>query len=235
MPLPTLKTPKYELTIPSTKEKIKFRPFLVKEEKILLMAAESQNPKEIVEALRNVFATCMDSKKLDVSSLPTFDLEYIFLKLRSKSVGETVEATVVCEECGATTPCSVDLSSVEIKYSDGHESKIEFTKDIGVIMRYPNFEMSVQISSEEESIEDVVTILALCIDKIYDKDNIYSRNDYSDDEFEEFVLSMTQSEVNKMKMFFDTMPKMEHTVHLKCPKCEKESDIVLRNLNDFFT
>tara|TARA_Y100000310_G_C20570846_1_gene757934 strand:+ start:160 stop:870 length:711 start_codon:yes stop_codon:yes gene_type:complete len=236
MPLPTLKTPKYELVIPSTQKKVKFRPFLVKEEKILMMAAESQDPKEIVEALRNVFSACVDSKNLDVSTLPTFDLEYIFLKLRSKSVGETVEATVPCESCGGTIPLTINLSEVEITFTEDHDNKIEFTKDIGVFMRYPNFEMSTEITEgDEESIEEVVHIISMCIDKIYDKDTVYDRNDYTNTDFEEFVMSLTQAEVNKMKVFFDTMPKMEHTIHTKCQKCESESDVVLRSLSDFFT
>ena len=235
MPLPTLKTPKYELTIPSTKEKVKFRPFLVKEEKILLMAAESRDPKEIFESLTTVISECIDKKNLDINTWPTFDLEYVFLNLRSKSIGETVEISTQCEECNETVITSVDLSKVSVSYNDKHDSKIQLSKDIGVFMKYPNYELTSTVVTDGTEIETLIKLVSMCIDKIYDKDTIYSRTDYTDDEFEDFVLSLTQSDLDKIKQFFDTMPSMEHTETAKCLKCNHETTLEMRNLNDFFT
>ena len=222
MPLPSVSTPKYELTVPSTKEVVKFRPFLVKEEKILLMASESKDQKQVVNALRDVLAGCITSEnKLDVMTLPTFDLQYIFLKLRAKSVGEVSELTVLCPKCESVSPAEIDLGDVEVTFPEGHAKEIPITDEVGLVMRYPTFEMM-----ESQS---------MCVDSIYDKDNIYTRKDYSDNDFKDFVYSLTQSDLTKMQQFFDTMPNMEHELKFMCTKCKEQQSVVLRSLDDFFT
>ena len=238
MSLPIVRAPKYELTIPSTKQKVKFRPFVVKEEKILLMAAESKNQKQIVNALRDVLGACIDSgkDKLDVLALPTFDLQYIFLKLRSKSVGEQVDLTVMCPSCEAVNPAQVDLTEIEITYPEGHVTEIQLTDDVGITMRYPTFEMmEKQKNIDTENIDSIIDILSMCIEQIYDKENVYGRKDYTDKDFQEFVYSLTQNDLVKMQGFFDTMPTMQHELNFTCVKCEAKEQVILRSLDDFFT
>jgi hypothetical protein len=238
MSLPIVKAPKYELTIPSTKQKVKFRPFVVKEEKILLMAAESKDQKQIVNALRDVLGACIDSgkDKLDVMGLPTFDLQYIFLKLRAKSVGENVDLTVMCPKCEAVNPASIDLSEVEITYPEGHTTKIQLTDDVGIVMRYPTFEMMESNKEiDTENIDSIIEVLSMCIDQIYDKENVYGRKEYTDTDFQEFVYSLTQQDLVKMQGFFDTMPTMKHELNFTCIKCGEKETVILRSLDDFFT
>ena len=237
MPLPSVSTPKYELTVPSTKEVVKFRPFLVKEEKILLMASESKDQKQVVNALRDVLAGCITSEnKLDVMTLPTFDLQYIFLKLRAKSVGEVSELTVLCPSCESVSPAEIDLGNVEVTFPEGHTKEIPITDEVGLVMRYPTFEMmESQKNVDAENIESVINVLSMCVDSIYDKDNIYTRKDYSDNDFKDFVYSLTQSDLTKMQQFFDTMPNMEHELKFMCTKCKEQQSVVLRSLDDFFT
>ena len=238
MPLPSVSTPKYELTIPSTKKKVKFRPFLVREEKILLMASESKNQKQIVNALRDVLAGCIDSgkDKLDVMSLPTFDLQYIFLKLRSKSVGEIVDITVKCPKCESVNPTQLDLSEVEISYPEDHVKEIQITDAVGIVMRYPTFEMvEGNKNIDTNDIDSVIDVLSLCIEQIYDQENVYGRKDYTDKDFKDFVYSLTQSDLTKMQSFFDTMPAMKHELNFTCIKCEAKESVTLESLDDFFT
>lgn len=236
MPLPIVSTPTYEMTIPSTQETVTYRPFLVKEEKVLLMAAESKNSKQIVNAMRKVFGACIESKGFDITKLPMFDLQYILLHLRSKSVGELAEANLTCPECSTPTPFSVDLSKVEVTTPEDHNCKIQLTDDIGIIMRYPTYEMTEVITKlDEESIDGIITMLAYCIDKIYDAENTYDRKDYSDKDIETFVEQLTQGQFQKIQKFFDTMPSIEHEVDFKCVKCKHEQKMVLRSMEDFFS
>jgi len=239
MGLPIIKSPKYDLVIPSTKQKVKFRPFLVKEEKVLLMAAESKNQKQVVNALRDVIGACVDfgkDKKVDIMSLPTFDLQYIFLQLRSKSVGEQVELTLQCPSCKGVNKTSVDLSLVEINYPEGHKTEIQLSDEVGVVMRYPTFEMLDSVQSLDTSdISSVIELIVICIDKIYDAENIYTRKEYSNDDFTEFVYSLTQSNLEDMQVFFNTMPNMEHEISFNCEHCDKEEKVILRGIEDFFT
>ncbi len=236
MPLPTLKTPKYELTIPSSQVKVKFRPFLVKEEKILLMAAEGSDPSTMITALQEICGACIEQKNFDILSLPTFDLEYIFLQLRSKSVGEMVDASSRCTKCDGVVPFEFDISEVSVIFPEDHTDKIELSKEIGLNMRYPTWSMATDLSGvDTDSVDNIFKILTWCIEKIYDKDTVYDRTDYTDSEFEDFVMSLTQPDLTKIRSFFDTMPYIEKKLVTKCPKCEHEDTRILRRMEDFFT
>ena len=236
MALPKLNTPTYELEVPSTDEKLKYRPFLVKEEKILMLAMESKENAQIIQAVKDIVSTCT-FEKLNVSSLPMFDIEYIFLNIRAKSVGEVSKIKLLCPDDKKTyTTVEVNLTEVEVQVDDKHTNKIELTDDMGVIMTYPTIDTFAEIGIEDINAGNMLDVVASSILQIYEQkgEKVYNSKDQTKKELTEFVESMNSSQFKKVQDFFETMPKLKHTVKVANPKTKKTSDVTLTGLSDFF-
>ena len=236
MALPKLNTPTYELEVPSTDEKIRYRPFLVKEEKILMIAMESKDNTQIVNAVKDIVSSCTFDK-LKVASLPMFDVEYIFLQVRAKSIGEISKLKLLCPDDQKTyADVEVDLTKVEVQVKDDHTNKIELTDDMGMIMTYPTIDSFTDTGIQAVTAENMIEVIGSCILQIYEEkgEKVYNAKDQTKKELTEFVEQMNTSQFKKMQAFFDTMPKLTHTVKVKNPKTKKSSDVVLNGLNDFF-
>jgi len=236
MALPKLNIPTYELEVPSTDEKIKYRPFLVKEEKILLIAMESKDNAEMIQGVKDIVLQCT-FEKVDVSNMPMFDVEYIFLNIRAKSVGEISSIKVLCPDDKKTyATVEVDLSKVEVQVEKKHTNKIELSDDMGLIMTYPTIESFVKNGIENISPTNMLDLVGSCILQIYEEkgEKIYEAKDQTKKELSDFIESMNTKQFKQIQEFFDTMPKLKHTIKVKNPKTKKESDVTLTGLNDFF-
>lgn len=234
MALPVIATPKFELTLPSTGKKYKYRPFLVKEEKVLLIALEGGNPKEILSAVKDIISTCVEKIKID--DLTIFDVEYVFLRLREKSIGEVISINVrhtEFTECDNQQEVEVSLKDVNVIFDKENEKKIQLTDTVGMVLKYPSITLIDTITDSEDS-DYTFSVLEKCIDYIYDNETVYPINEYKKEEVEQFIDSLSHSHMEKIDKFFSTLPKMEHTVTWKCNKCGKEEKITLSGLNDFF-
>jgi len=232
MALPQLATAKYELTLPSTGEKVEYRPFLVKEEKILMIAQSTGDQSDILRAVEQIIDSCTFGK-LDVKTLPMFDLEYIFIQLRSKSVGSEVEVSITCPDDRETkVSVNINLDSVQCVREVGHDNNIKLTDTIGIIMDYPRVTSVNRIVASDA--DTAFNIIKDCVRQIYDTENVYDKNDMDEKELDEFLESMSHDQFEKMQNFFDTMPKVKHTVKVKNPNTGVESDVVLEGLNSFF-
>jgi len=236
MALPKLNTPTYELEVPSTDEKIKYRPFLVKEEKILMIAMESKDNTQIVNAVKDIVSACTFDK-IDISSMPMFDVEYIFLNIRAKSVGEVSKLRVLCPDDKKTyTNVDVDLTKVNVEIGEGHTNKIELTDDTGMIMTYPTIDSFTETGITSINAENMIDLIGSCVLQIYEDkgEKVYQGKDQTRKELTEFIESMNTAQFKKVQQFFDTMPKLKHTIKVKNPKTKKSSDVTLNGLNDFF-
>lgn len=242
MPLPKIATPTYELTLPSNKKQIKYRPFLVKEEKILILAMESGNFDEIVTAVKNTLKDCIITRGIKVDQLPSFDLEYLFLNIRAKSVGETVELTVTCPDDEQTqVDVKLNIDDVEVVVPKNHNSEVKVDDNITIKMKYPslqefienNFDFRNQNDSEE-TINKSFEIVASCIDMVYTKDDSWSSTEVTKKELVDWLETMDSNQFKGIEEFFDTMPKLSHTLKIVNPKTKKESEIVLEGLSSFF-
>ena len=236
MALPKLNTPTYELEIPSTDEKIKYRPFLVKEEKILLMAMESKDNAQIINAVKDIVSSCT-FEKLNVATMPMFDMEYIFLNIRAKSVGEISKLKVLCPDDKKTyASVELDLTKVEVQVGDDHTNKIELTDDMGMIMTYPTIDSFTETGIQTINAENMIDVISSCVLQIYEQkgEKVYQAKDQTKKELTEFIESMNSGQFKKLQSFFDTMPKLTHTIQVKNPKTKKTSDVKLTGLNDFF-
>ena len=236
MALPKLNTPTYELEVPSTDEKIKYRPFLVKEEKILMIAMESKDNTQIVNAVKDIVSACTFDK-IDISNMPMFDVEYIFLNIRAKSVGEVSKLRVLCPDDKKTyTNVEVDLTKVNVEIGEGHTNKIELTDDTGMIMTYPTIDSFTETGITSVSAENMIELIGSCVLQIYEDkgEKVYQGKDQTKKELTEFIESMNTAQFKKVQKFFDTMPKLKHTIKVKNPKTKKSSDVTLNGLNDFF-
>ena len=236
MALPKLNTPTYELEVPSTDEKIKYRPFLVKEEKILLMAMESKDNAQIINAVKDIVSSCTFGK-LNVATMPMFDMEYIFLNIRAKSVGEVSKLKILCPDDKKTyASVELDLTKVEVQVGDDHSNKIELTDDMGIIMTYPTIDSFLESGIETVNASNMLDVVGSCVLQIYEQkgEKVYQAKDQTKKELTEFIESMNSGQFKKLQSFFDTMPKLTHTIQVKNPKTKKTSDVKLTGLNDFF-
>ena len=235
MALPVIIVPTYSVTIPSTKKKETFRPFLVKEEKILLLALEDGGDEAIARAIKQIINNCT-FEKVEVESLATFDLEYVFLRIRSKSVGETANVQVLCEDDGETyVEAQVDLEKVEVNFPKGHTNNIKITNDVGVILNYPDMaEMYKGIQEGQTAIDFSLEMMSKSIRQIFEGENVHERADFSDKELGEFLESLTTEQFGKLQNFFETMPRLSHTVEVTNPNTKKKNKITLEGLNSFF-
>ena len=231
MALPINEVPKYTLKLPSTDQTITYRPFLVKEEKVLLMAIESDNEDEIAQAVNDTVQSCI-STDIDVSSLPIFDFEYLYLKIRSKSVGEIVKLKLKCpDDEKQVVDYDLNLEDVKVIKNDEHNNKVEFEPNYGVVLSYPTIKsFNGSFSSTELSFK----MLKDCIQTIYKGDDVYDRNNITEEELEEYVNSLTQKQFKQLTSFFNTMPRVKHTITYNNPKSGKEFKLTLNGTNDFF-
>ena len=236
MALPKLNTPTYELEIPSTDDKVKYRPFLVKEEKILMIAMESKDNAQIINAVKDIVKSCT-FEKVDMSSMPMFDMEYIFLNIRAKSVGEISKIKVLCPDDKTTyANIELDLTEVEVQVGDDHTNKIELTDDTGMIMTYPTIDSFLDSGIEKIDANNMLDVIGSWVLQIYENkgEKVYQAKDQTKKELTEFIESMNSGQFKKLQSFFDTMPKLTHTIQVKNPKTKKTSDVKLTGLNDFF-
>lgn len=239
MALPVQNTPTYTLEIPSSKEKLKFRPFLVKEQKALLLAQQSEDLHVMVDTLKSVIKSCAQSK-LDIDKLAVFDLEYIFSQIRAKSVGENVELFFYCDTCDdekAKVKINIDITKLKVEHFEGHTDKIPLFDDVGIVMKYPNINVINNIEklgNLDSEIDLVFDIITECIDYIYDTNEVYHAAEQSKQELAEFINNLTAEQFSKIENFFETMPKLRQKVDYRCPVCHKEHHKVLEGLNNFF-
>jgi len=236
MALPKLNTPTYELEVPSTDEKLKYRPFLVKEEKILLMAMESGKNEDIIQAVKDIVSECTFNK-IDLGSMPMFDVEYIFLNIRAKSVGEVSKLKLLCPDDKKTyVDTEVNLTEVQVQVDEEHTNKIELTDDMGMIMTYPTIDSFSESGIQNVNASNMIDVISSCILQIYENkgEKVYQAKDQTKKELIEFVEQLNTQQFKELQKFFDTMPKLKHTVKVKNPKTKKSGDIVLTGLNDFF-
>ena len=215
MGLPIIAVPNYQLTIPSNGQVVNFRPFLVKEEKILLIAMESEEEDQMTRAIHNIITNCI-TEDLDVNTMPMFDIEYIFLKLRSKSKGEEVDLTFECEQCKKPIDVKIDLSKIEITRTEGHDPKIKLSDEVGVIMKYPSMQVQKSIDKENTDVENIFTTIVVCIDSIWDKENVFQAKDHTNEEMTKFLESLPDESFQKIQKFFDTVPVLKHEQEIKC-------------------
>ena len=243
MPLPKINTPTYDLTLPSTGKKIKYRPFLVREEKILIMALETEDMAQITNAVVEILNDCILTKGVGVNKLATFDIEYLFLNVRAKSVGETVEVNITCPDDGKTSVQSeINIDSIKVKKVRGHKNIIKLDDQYSMKLKYPsitefiesNFE-SGQDGGEGSDIDKSLTMITSCIEMIYDNEESWDASDSSQKELEEFIEQLNSKQFKAIEKFFETMPKLSHKVKVTNPTTEVESEVVLEGLASFFT
>ena len=238
MPLPKIATPTYELELPSTGKSIKYRPFLVKEEKVLVIALESEDTKQITNAIKAVLKNCVLTKGIKVETLPTFDIEYLFLNIRGKSVGEELEVNIVCPDDGETNvPVFIDLDSIQVERDDDHTNQIKLDDDLMMEMKYPSLEQFIKNNfdfEEGNQMDQSFELIATCIDKIYNEDEVWATADCTKKEVKEFLESMNSSQFKEIEKFFESMPKLKHTIEITNPKTKVKSEVVLEGLASFF-
>ena len=238
MPLPKIVTPTYELELPSSGQTIKYRPFLVKEEKVLVLAMESEDTKQITNAIKAVLKSCVQTKGVKVETLPTFDIEFLFLNIRGKSVGETLEVNIICPDDGETTVAvDIDLDLIQVEKSDDHSNKIKLDANLMMEMKYPSLDQFIKNNfdfKEENQMDQSFALIATCIDKIYSEEEVWATADCTKKEVNEFLESMNSSQFKEIEKFFETMPKLQHTVQVTNPKTKVKNEVVLEGLASFF-
>jgi citrate lyase gamma subunit len=238
MPLPRIATPTYELELPSTEQTIKFRPFLVKEEKLLVIALESEDTKQITNAIKTVIKNCIETKGIKVETLPTFDIEYLFLNIRAKSVGEEIEVNIICPDDEETSvSVKINVDDIKIQTNEDHTNKIKLDDTLMMEMKYPSLEQFIKNNfdiSTNSAIDQSFELVASCVDKIYNEDEVWATADVTKKELMDFLDQMNTSQFKQIEKFFETMPKLSHTIKVKNPNTEVESDVVLEGLSSFF-
>ena len=238
MPLPTSATPTYELELPSSGQTIKYRPFLVKEEKLLVLALESESTKEISTAIKAVLKNCIQTKAVKVETLPTFDIEYLFLNIRGKSVGEEIEVNLIAPDDGSTSvSVKINIDDIKVQKKDGHSNKIKLDDHLMMEMRYPSLEQFIKSNfdfSGESGMDQSFELIATCIDKIYNEEEVWSTSDCSKKEISDFLEQMNSIQFKQIEKFFETMPKLSHEIVFTNPNTGIESTVVMEGLSSFF-
>ena len=238
MPLPKIATPTYELELPSTGATVKYRPFLVKEEKVLVIALESEDNKQITNAIKAVLKSCILSKGIKVENLPTFDIEYLFLNIRGKSVGEDLEVNIICPDDEETqVPVTINLDEIEVQRDDKHTNKIKIDNSIMMEMKYPSLDQFIKNNfdfNDKNMMDQSFELIATCIDKIYTEDEVWASADCTKKEMKDFLEQMNSNQFKEIESFFETKPKLSHTIKVTNPKTKVKSDVVLEGLASFF-
>ena len=238
MPLPKIATPTYELELPSSGKTIKYRPFLVKEEKVLVIAMESEDTKQITNAIKAVLKSCVQTKGIKIETLPTFDIEYLFLNIRGKSVGEELEVNIICPDDGETSvPVMVALEDIQVDKSDDRSERAKLDEKIMMEMKYPSLDEFIKNNfdfNDTTQVDQSFKLIASCIDKIYTEDDVWASEDCTKKEMNDFLESMNSAQFKEIEKFFTTMPKLSHTIKVTNPETKVESDVVLEGLASFF-
>ena len=238
MPLPKISTPTYEMVLPSSNKKIKYRPFLVKEEKVLILAMESQDTATVANAVKDVLKNCILSRGIKVEKLSTFDIEYLFLNIRGKSVGEAIEVMVTCPDDGKTqVPTSINIDEIKVIIDDDHQRDIKLDDTYSLRMRYPSLDEFVKnnfATAADISVDDTFDLIASCVDQVYSEEESWAAADCTQKELTQFVESLNSNQFKEVEKFFDTMPKLSHTVKVINPNTKKENEVVLEGLQNFF-
>ena len=237
MPLPQINAPTYELTIPSSKRKIRYRPFLVKEEKILVIAMESNDIGDIARAVKQVLGQCILTKGTKIDKLSTFDIEYLFLNVRGKSVGETVDIKVTCPDDGVTTvPVTVDLDAIQVTFDPEHDKDIILDDKLKMRMKYPSLDEFIKENFQVDNVgfEQSIEMIATCVDMIYSEEETWTSADFTQKEMVDFLEGLGSKQFKELEKFFTTMPKLTHEIKVKNPKTKKENTIKLEGLAAFF-
>ena len=242
MPLPKINTPTYELTLPSNRKKVKYRPFLVREEKILVLALESEDQKQITDAIIQIIGDCLITKNIDVTKLPTFDIEYLFLNVRSKSVGETVEVNVTCPDDGKTkVETSINIDDIKVVKDKNHKLIVQLDDKYSMKLKYPTLDQFIEnnfdfeMAEAKESVSAAMSMLSTCIDMIYDDQESWDASESTKEELDEFIDQMNTKQFQEVEQFFKTMPKLSHTLKVRNPQTNVESEVVLEGLASFFS
>ena len=237
MPLPKINTPSYELTLPSNGKKIKYRPFLVREEKILIMALETEDPKQITDAVVQILDSCILTRGVKIQRLATFDIEYLFLNVRSKSVGESITVNVTCPDDEKTSvEVTVDLETIKVKKNKSHQDTIKLDDNLSLKLKYPSMDQFIENNFEvgDQTIGNTMKVITSCIDMIYNEEESWNASESTKQELEEFIDQLDTKQFQTIEKFFDTMPKLSHRVKVKNPKTEVESTVILEGLAAFF-
>ena len=239
MPLPKINTPTYELVLPSSNRKVKYRPFLVREEKLLIIALESEDLKQITTAVIDVLNSCILTKGTKVEKMATFDIEYLFLNVRAKSVGEQVEVNVICPDDGETTvQMPIDIDAIKVQKNKEHTNIVKLDDDISLKLKYPSLTEFISSNFDADATNDVDTTMHMitsCIDIIYNAEESWKASESTPKELQDFVEQLNTKQFKDIENFFDTMPKLSHTIKVKNPKTDVESEVVLEGLAAFFS
>lgn len=237
MALPKMNAPLYNVTVPSTKKEVKFRPFLVKEEKSLLLAQQSEDPKVMINTLKSIIENCIVDK-IDIDKLAIFDYEYLFTQIRAKSVGELVELLFLCDTCDddkAKTQVNLDISKFQVEFPEGHDTKIPLFEDVGIIMKNPSLDTIDKLEKiKEGDVDSIFDVVAECMESVYTTEEVFNTKDQTKEEVIEFLENLTQEQFKKIEGFFLTMPKLRQTVEYDCPVCNKHHVKTMEGLASFF-
>ena len=238
MPLPKIATPTYELELPSSGKTVQYRPFLVKEEKLLVLALESEDTKQITTAIKSVIKACIKTRGVKVEALPTFDIEYLFLNIRGKSVGENLDVNIICPDDKETeVKVNINLDDIKCHKNEGHTNKIKLDDSLMMEMKYPSLDEFIKSNfdlDEKNQMDQSFDLIAQCIDKIYSEEEVWTAEDCTKKEMSDFLESLNSSQFKEIETFFETMPKLSHTLKVTNPKTKVESEVVLEGLASFF-
>ena len=242
MPLPKINTPTYELTLPSNRKKVRYRPFLVREEKILVLALESEDQKQITDAIIQIIGDCLITKNVDVTKLPTFDIEYLFLNVRSKSVGESVEVNITCPDDGKTkVETSINIDDIKVVKSKDHKLIVKLDEKYSMKLKYPSLDQFIEnnfdfeMAEPNESVSAAMSMLSSCIDMIYDEEESWDASESTKEELDEFIDQLNTKQFQQVEEFFRTMPKLSHKLKVTNPQTGVESEVILEGLVSFFS
>ena len=238
MPLPKISTPNYELELPSSGQMIKYRPFLVREEKLLVLALETEDNKQITTAIKNVIKNCIETKGIKVETLPTFDIEYLFLNIRGKSVGEEIEVNLICPDDDVTiVPVTISVDDIKVQKNEDHTNKIKVDDSIMMEMKYPSLDQFIKNNFDMtggNNMDQSFDLIVSCIDKIYTEDEVWSSADLTKKELLDFIEQMNSNQFKQIETFFETMPRLSHKIKLTNPNTKVESEVILEGLSSFF-
>lgn len=239
MALPIINAPEYFLELPSTGQKVKYRPFIVREEKVLLLALESEDISEMSNAVKNVLSNCVKGENINIETLPTFDIEYLFLNIRGKAVGEEIEVNILCPDDEETyVKTKIFIDEIKVKKNPDHKKNIRLNESLMMELKYPSLEQFIKsnfdFSDRKNQLEQSLDLIASCVDKIYNEEEVWTSSDVTKQEIVNFIEGMNSKQFSEVERFFETMPKLEHTVKIKNPTTKVESEVTLAGLSDFF-
>lgn len=239
MPLPIINTPEYYLELPSTGQRVKYRPFVVREEKVLLLALESEDLSEMSNAVKNVLSSCVKADNLDIESLPTFDIEYLFLNIRGKAVGEEIEVNILCPDDNDTyVMTKIFIDEIKVNKNPDHQKQIKINDSLMMEMKYPSLEQFIKVNfdlqNKKNQLDQSLELIASCVDKIYNEEEVWTSSDVTEKEIVEFLENMNSTQFRQIEQFFETMPRLQHTIKVRNPNTKIESEVTLIGLSDFF-